>query len=48
MLRRRAQTDERANVRKAALQALENLIRLDGSLLNSEVSVKDNSSIQIL
>lgn len=35
MLRRRAM-DERVNVRKAALQALESLIRIEGNLLNAE------------
>ena len=36
MLRRRA-ADEKVNVRKVALQALENIIRLDGDNFNKEV-----------
>ena len=36
MLRRRIQ-DEKVNVRKAALQAMENLIRLDKTHVNAQV-----------
>ena len=36
MLRRRA-GDEKVNVRKAALLALENIVRMDGDCLNKEV-----------
>ena len=38
MLRRRIQ-DEKVNVRKASLQAMENLIRLDKTHVNAQVHV---------